>query len=290
MNLGMSGFIRQPLVESPQASIFANPLATGMDRFPYPNSMPNMSAPSMPWAQIPPINVPWGIPPNNLPDVIRFNATPNINTFQPIPRPIENGGFPRVRFTKRKTNIEPEIPAKIHVTDEKMAAHMSEMHISSNYTSHETPVQPNFSCSNFETKQFNDKLTSLISSDDKEDIKIPSIKLCEELRKLSKTPILPEPLLQVEKPCRALVLWKPPPGVVESNIATIASSYTTNNNCSVVTYQTSPTSTVTITELTDEDKPAESIECDPIPSTSTGFMDSAPISSIPEPIDYEMES
>jgi hypothetical protein len=64
------------------------------------------------------------------------------------------------------------LPAKQHITEEKMAAHLSQLHISPDYT---PPHQP-------EPRE-----------DQQQHLK--RLVLCEELRKLKQEPILPSSLL-----------------------------------------------------------------------------------------------
>jgi hypothetical protein len=63
------------------------------------------------------------------------------------------------------------LPSKQHITEEKMAAHLSQLHISSDYTTH----QP-------ETRE-----------DRQQQVK--RLVLCDELKQLKPEPILPSSLL-----------------------------------------------------------------------------------------------
>ncbi|CAG9828002.1 unnamed protein product [Diabrotica balteata] len=84
---------------------------------------------------------------------------------------------------KRKTESPPLQPAKQHITEEKMAEHMSKLHISSETAS---PRENDAS-------------------------RMQRLYMCEEMRKLKTDPILPQSLLsKMQNPCTALVLWKPP--------------------------------------------------------------------------------
>lgn len=92
----------------------------------------------------------------------------------------------RIRF-KRKTDSPCHIITKQHITEEKMAEHMSKLHISS-----ETPVR-------------NESEADLSKR----------LYMCEEMKKLQTDSILPESLLnRLQRPCTALVLWQPPPRLV----------------------------------------------------------------------------
>jgi hypothetical protein len=66
------------------------------------------------------------------------------------------------------------LPVKQHITEEKMAAHLSQLHISPDYTAHQ-PEPPR------EDQQQQQQLKRLV--------------LCDELRKLKQEPILPSCLL-----------------------------------------------------------------------------------------------
>lgn len=78
------------------------------------------------------------------------------------------------------------VPAKQQITEERMAEHLSKLHISS-----ENPAptaEPESSVS-----------------------KERRLYMCEEMRKLQTDPIIPPSLLErMNSPCKALVLWTPP--------------------------------------------------------------------------------
>nr|CAH7762278.1 unnamed protein product [Callosobruchus chinensis] len=84
---------------------------------------------------------------------------------------------------KRKTDSPPLQPNKQLVTEEKMAEHMSKLHISSQ---------------------------SVPELESKEN-KIQRLYMCEEMRKLQTEPLLPSSIIhRMSRPCTALVLWRPP--------------------------------------------------------------------------------
>lgn len=90
-------------------------------------------------------------------------------------------------------------PTKQHITDEKMAQHMSQLHISS-----ETAT----------------------STSESEPVREQRLYMCEEMRRLQQDSILPQSLLnRINRPCTALVLWTPPP-----RIPLIDDEVTENNN------------------------------------------------------------
>ncbi|CAH0561140.1 unnamed protein product [Brassicogethes aeneus] len=89
---------------------------------------------------------------------------------------------------KRKTDSPPLQQCKQHITEEKMAEHMSKLHIST-----ETPS----------------------SSKETSTEKQQRLYLCEEMRKLKSDVIIPQCLIdRMQRPCTALVLWQPPPRIL----------------------------------------------------------------------------
>lgn len=85
------------------------------------------------------------------------------------------------KITNQQFSLQPN---KQHITEEKMADHMSRLHISSE-TAH--------------------------SSKETETQRQKRLYMCEEMRKLQSDSILPQSLLsKIQGPCTALVLWTPP--------------------------------------------------------------------------------
>lgn len=86
-------------------------------------------------------------------------------------------------------------PLKQHITEEKMAEHMSKLHISS----------------------------ETVNAKESETNRMQRLYMCEEMRKLQSDSIIPHSLISnIQQPCKALVLWKPPtkyipPGLVCSD-------------------------------------------------------------------------
>lgn len=105
---------------------------------------------------------------------------------------------------KRKTDSL-ELPAsKKHITEEKMAEHMSKLHISS-----ETQTSPNES----------------------ESTKTKRLYMCEEMRKLQPDSILPQCLLnRIQRPCTDLVLWTPPERILLRPFEDQQQNESNNNN------------------------------------------------------------
>ncbi|XP_041972477.1 uncharacterized protein LOC121728372 [Aricia agestis] len=145
----------------------------------------NMPAPTgSPWTGQ---SLPWSL--QSPPQLVQFTA-------QSEPK------ITSVPHCKRKSlDVEPPIPAKQFITEEKMAAHFNSLHISSNYTQH--------SLSN------NDDVMEVamepISSQNiSEKLKGHRIVLSEDVKKITEEPIIPPTLMErLQKPQMSLVVWKP---------------------------------------------------------------------------------
>ncbi|XP_021921602.1 uncharacterized protein LOC110830696 isoform X2 [Zootermopsis nevadensis] len=173
------------------------------------------------WLQVPPSQMPWGIPMADQPTIVRFTAesSPSMKSSEPCIY-----GFSQA---KRKFDSEDiPLPVKQHITEEKMAAHLSQLHISSDYTAHQPEPR----------------------EDEQQHMK--RLVLCDELRKLKQEPILPPALLsRLEKRSMALVLWQPParssnPALSRGRIQ----SEEDNNNTSAVDLNSISTSGFTASE------------------------------------------
>ncbi|XP_043482236.1 uncharacterized protein LOC122511193 isoform X1 [Leptopilina heterotoma] len=147
------------------------------------------------WLQVPQIpqpSMPWSIPALQQPDLVRFTGE------SPQPK-----GF--FLHQKRKL-VMPDLvdtrPSKQLITEEKMAAHFQQLHISPNSTQ---------TCNQFNSQEdLEMDSTNLI---DFEKMKKPQAKLIlsEELKRLQEEPIIPSSILsKLERPSMALVLWEPP--------------------------------------------------------------------------------
>ncbi|PNF37456.1 hypothetical protein B7P43_G15515 [Cryptotermes secundus] len=161
------------------------------------------------WLQVPPSQMPWGIPMADQPTIVRFTAESSSS--------MKSSEMCAYGFTQAKRKCDSEetlLPAKQHITEEKMAAHLSQLHISPDYT----PPQ------------------ELEPREDQQQ-QLKRLVLCEELRKLKQEPILPSSLLsRLEKPNMALVLWEPPAGSIDPLLSREGRGQTEedNNNTSVV--------------------------------------------------------
>ncbi|XP_055614475.1 uncharacterized protein LOC129760826 [Uranotaenia lowii] len=166
--------------------------------------------------------------------LMEFNAV-----IRPGPYPINPTSSIPVYTDLRKRKPEPEvvpIPPKQFLTEEAMASHFDNLHLSSDYTSHN--IEPTQTTSGATSPMFSEEGLSTPSSlDDDMSVsgepstgrsshhvymspqeleerlrKAQRITICEEVRKLdNRGEILPKALLErFEKPCTALVLWQPP--------------------------------------------------------------------------------
>ncbi|XP_060531103.1 uncharacterized protein LOC132704843 [Cylas formicarius] len=173
----------------------------GFDSYPGPSNLPqgntqlppnfrnanvpfsNLSFPQVPIQPIQPSSFP------QVPDTFSFGSQRHNEQVVQFPFEIIDHGFGNRTFTntlrgKRKTDSPPLQPNKQHITEEKMAEHLSKLHISS-----ETPP----------------------SHLEPESVKHKRLYMCEEMRKLQADPIIPPCLMsQLQRPCMALVLWQPP--------------------------------------------------------------------------------
>ncbi|KAJ2942851.1 hypothetical protein O0L34_g15040 [Tuta absoluta] len=162
---------------------------------PYDRSMSephNMPAPSgAPWNVQ---GMPWGM--SSPPPVVQFSA------------PVEPRLPPVVHSKRKSLDIEPVVPAKQLITEEKMAAHLSGLHISSDYTPHILAA---------------DEMMELASEPSPPSIidklKGHKLVLSEEVKKLKDEPLLPAALIErLEKPRMSLVVWKPKEDILEKII------------------------------------------------------------------------
>ncbi|XP_030747287.1 uncharacterized protein LOC115875877 [Sitophilus oryzae] len=137
--------------------------------------------------QIPPVNHPTQIP-ASFSFGVQSPASPYQGHFPFQITANNDGGYGDRTFKqilgKRKTDTPSFQPCKQHITEEKMAEHMSRLHISSETAT--SPLEP-------------------------ESVKNKRLYMCEEMRKLQSDPILPPSLVAgLQRPCTALVLWQPP--------------------------------------------------------------------------------
>ncbi|KAG7303471.1 hypothetical protein JYU34_011991 [Plutella xylostella] len=130
-------------------------------------------------------------------------AAPGLVTFTgqapAAPLPGQCQALTPVVHTKRKSlDIEPVIPPKQLITEEKMAAHLNGLHISSDFVSHSTGDE-------LMDVGMDGGLAAV-----SEKLKGHKIVLAEEIKRIRSEPLLPAALIErLEKPCMSLVVWKP---------------------------------------------------------------------------------
>ncbi|CAK1541587.1 unnamed protein product [Leptosia nina] len=155
----------------------------------YPN--PSHGVPGVQVQEVPALPAPTGTPWNvqNLPWSLQ--SPPNLVHFT------AQTDKPLIHCKRKSTDIEPVIPAKQLITEEKMAAHFNSLHISSDYTQHslasedvmELSIDP-----------------SVIS----EKLKGHKIVISEDVKNIKDEPLLPVSLIErMQKPQMSLVVWKP---------------------------------------------------------------------------------
>lgn len=125
---------------------------------------------------------------------------------------------PKTRRTqnvhKRKSKIIPPLPNKQFISEEKVIAHFSGMHISQSYTEHSAGSSTSTDSCNQSSMDydFNNPITQ---KELEEKLKNANrITVCDEIKKLHAvhSSFMPNALIQnrIERPCTALVLWTPP--------------------------------------------------------------------------------
>ncbi|XP_055695683.1 uncharacterized protein LOC129797296 [Lutzomyia longipalpis] len=156
------------------------------------------------------LGYPYGIPTSG--------AWTNPWTYAAHPSLMEFKGTPlvpsSVKSQKRRSDIEPTVPAKKLLTEEKMAAHLNNLHISSDFTSHSSSndfeVESEMQLENEQPSQY---FVNMTQWDLEQKLRnAQRITVCDEVKNLGMTDsILPKVLLdKMENPCTALVLWQPP--------------------------------------------------------------------------------
>lgn len=101
------------------------------------------------------------------------------------------------------------------ITEEKVAAELDGLHISSDYTQHSVNTASTSANLMDELEKIipeqSARLTAETLDIEEKLRRAQRITICDEIRKLSDEPLLPQSILdRFEKPCRALVLWQPP--------------------------------------------------------------------------------
>ncbi|XP_025425897.1 uncharacterized protein LOC112694592 [Sipha flava] len=189
----------------------------------FPYTFSSVSPPTYSWAN------------TNSTDVMKFTGTSN-------PLPLDTSSYRPCNFgsvPKRKIDLDAELPQppKMRITEEKVSASLRDMHISNEFKTHNYCVNSNVS--DMDTIENNSSAMNIVPIETTKTEAQTTLVMCEELRKLNKIDsIVPQPFLSVERPTKAVVLWKPKP------IVEVIRSYSDYNT---------PKSTVVITEITDEE-------------------------------------
>ncbi|KAG6446879.1 uncharacterized protein LOC115441366 [Manduca sexta] len=162
----------------------------GYPNLPEPHVMPAPSG--APWNIQ---GLSWGMP--SPPQLVQFTA--ESQELEPK--------LPVVHCKRKSAEVEPVIPAKQLITEEKMAAHLRGLHISSDYTSHTSEDMMEVTM---------ESVPSTSGTYVSEKLKGHTIVLSEELKKIKDEPLLPAALIErLEKPSMSLVVWKPRENILE---------------------------------------------------------------------------
>lgn len=159
--------------------------------------------PWMQMPQVPPLSIPWSVPSLQQPELVTFTGGPSLDLILHKKRKHEAADLLDTRQTKQ------------FITEEKMAAHFQDLHISPNYQS-QSPMPSTSAASSTPdpVKELNMELDlDTANAVDADQVKSghPKLVLSEELKRLQQEPILPSSLLsKLERPSMALVLWEPP--------------------------------------------------------------------------------
>nr|BBB06882.1 hypothetical protein [Pieris brassicae] len=104
---------------------------------------------------------------------------------------------PLLHCKRKSTDLEPVIPSKQLITEEKMAAHFNSLHISADYTQH-----------SLASEDVMELAVDPVSISER--LKGHRIVLSEDVKKLKDEPLLPPTLIEsIQKPQMSLVVWKP---------------------------------------------------------------------------------
>ncbi|XP_015593313.1 uncharacterized protein LOC107266864 isoform X3 [Cephus cinctus] len=163
-----------------------------------------------PWLQVPqmPMSIPWSVAAVQQPDLVRFTGERQLSTYGPAMRQKRKLDTPDVADTRH---------TKQFITEEKMAAHFSELHISTSDCNH-NPMPSTSSGSKPELSVDKSDTYADLDMDGSNSISLeqsnsiePRLIISEELRRFRHEPILPNAILsKLERPSMALVLWEPP--------------------------------------------------------------------------------
>ncbi|XP_025993201.1 uncharacterized protein LOC105197876 isoform X2 [Solenopsis invicta] len=164
------------------------------------NPQQQQNGPWLQTPQVPPISIPWSVPALQQSELVRFTGETSSGPILHQKRKLEAPDVVDMRQTKQ------------FITEEKIAAHFKDLHISSNYES-DRPV-PSTSTAHISScrKQLDMDLDIDGNAINTEQSELhPRLVLSEELKRMQEEPILPSALItKLERPSMALVLWEPP--------------------------------------------------------------------------------
>uniref|UniRef100_A0A182JF83 Uncharacterized protein n=1 Tax=Anopheles atroparvus TaxID=41427 RepID=A0A182JF83_ANOAO len=181
-----------------------------------------------------PISVPHAPPSPSMPSMSGSPPSFGISMAQTL--------LPDFRKRKPDPDIIP-VPSKQFLTEEVMSSHLNNLHLSTEYTAHNiktnaAPPSPPAPSNLDEDTLFGDAGSPSNSTSSTEPYRVcmspqeleerlkkaQRIAICEEVRKLdSRAEILPQTLLdRIEKPCTALMLWKPPQERIQTLFSTVS--------------------------------------------------------------------
>lgn len=111
------------------------------------------------------------------------------------------------------------IKSKQLITEEKMTAHLNKMHISKNYTSHNSADDANGNAINI---TFDPDQSCSVQDIEQKLKQANRITVSDMVRSIRDDPLLPAAILErFERPSKALVLWQPPQRLTEMIIAKV---------------------------------------------------------------------
>jgi len=131
--------------------------------------------------------------------------------------PSTSGILNRHPRVKRKSESDDFIPNKHFVSEEKMIAHLSGLHLSDNFQPHNITPEQAVSEEEEEADMELSYNVNLTPEELEQRLKnAQRITLCDQVRKnlraIGSDEIIPNAILnRIEEPCRALILWRAPP-------------------------------------------------------------------------------
>ncbi|OWR54995.1 hypothetical protein KGM_206882 [Danaus plexippus plexippus] len=114
-----------------------------------------------------------------------------------------------VHCKRKSLDVDPPIPAKQFITEEKMAAHLNALHISSSYTQHSLASEDVM-------EVVVDPTAPVTTTSISEKLKGHTIVLSDDVKKIQDEPIIPASLIErLQKPQMSLVVWRPKENILE---------------------------------------------------------------------------